>query len=425
MVVDSGSSRASLIPASHNYPGFPDGVGGEELLARLRCQAAHYKVQIEPAEVTGLQRGGKIFEAMQSDARGGFIMNQLPKLRASTILLATGTADVLRNIPNWRAGIKRGLIRLCPICDAYEATDQKLAIMSYYCEGWRQPCVVPPDLLTEYNVDVHGRSGVPNIRAGKVASCRIRCDRGYRGEMSITGQSEPMVRLSGGKELTFDVIYPMLGERPRSELATGLGARRNKCGNLIVDRHQRTTVPGLYAAWGRGQRIEPDQRRHGPRRHCRDRYTQPAEQKPSSKARFNRPIPLTRPTSLAHWLIGSLEHGTGPGCSSPGMSETTSGTRWPHYCSILIPRGRPEQRDFPVLPFFELQIPMKRGRLIGGVKRVSGGSKLYQRERTARVRIQHYVSRFVLDDDLNIADVFGTPRGVRSIPLGKLKHERP
>ena len=54
--------------------------------------------------------------------------------------------------------------------------------------------------------------------------------------------------LSDGKELHFDVIYPMLGESPRAGLATQLGARCNKDGKLIVDRHQRTTVPALYAA---------------------------------------------------------------------------------------------------------------------------------------------------------------------------------
>ena len=40
----------------------------------------------------------------------------------------------------------------------------------------------------------------------------------------------------------------MLGENPRSELATRMGARCNKDGKLIVDRHRRTTIAGLYAA---------------------------------------------------------------------------------------------------------------------------------------------------------------------------------
>ncbi|MEO6430199.1 MAG: FAD-dependent oxidoreductase [Nitrosospira sp.] len=65
--------------------------------------------------------------------------------------------------------------------------------------------------------------------------------------MRVTGQAKPTITLSDGKELYFDVIYPMLGESPRSVLAIQLGARCNKEGKLIVDRHQRTTVPALYA----------------------------------------------------------------------------------------------------------------------------------------------------------------------------------
>nr|MBA2690752.1 NAD(P)/FAD-dependent oxidoreductase [Burkholderiales bacterium] len=46
VVVDNGASRASYIPVSHNYPGFPDGISGSDFLAQLRQQAAHYGVSV-------------------------------------------------------------------------------------------------------------------------------------------------------------------------------------------------------------------------------------------------------------------------------------------------------------------------------------------------------------------------------------------
>lgn len=46
---------------------------------------------------------------------------------------------------------------------------------------------------------------------------------------------------------SFDVIYPALGCRVRSELATRLGAAQNEVGCLQVDSYQRTTIKGLYA----------------------------------------------------------------------------------------------------------------------------------------------------------------------------------
>lgn len=48
--------------------------------------------------------------------------------------------------------------------------------------------------------------------------------------------------------LTFDSIYPALGSVIRSELAVALGADATDEGCLVVDDHQRTSIPGLYAA---------------------------------------------------------------------------------------------------------------------------------------------------------------------------------
>lgn len=83
VLVDDGASRAALIPASHNYPGFK-GIAGPDLLARLREQALLYGAKLEHGRVTTLQRR----------PQGGFRAQWDGKdIAARTVLLATGLID--------------------------------------------------------------------------------------------------------------------------------------------------------------------------------------------------------------------------------------------------------------------------------------------------------------------------------------------
>ena len=53
---------------------------------------------------------------------------------------------------------------------------------------------------------------------------------------------------AAGGPLGFDSLYPAMGSHIRSELAVSLGAKASSDGCLEVDDHQRTSIPGLYAA---------------------------------------------------------------------------------------------------------------------------------------------------------------------------------
>ena len=83
----------------------------------------------------------------------------------------------------------------------------------------------------------------PRLRAAGVtvedqALARARC-----------GEGQPVeVDLADGRVLCFDTLYPALGLAHPSTLATGLGARAAADGQLEVDDHLQTAVPGLYAA---------------------------------------------------------------------------------------------------------------------------------------------------------------------------------
>lgn len=237
-IVDAGKSRAAMIPRTHNHAGYPGGISGKELLARMREQAAAFGAHVTNGLVEKLEKDGDLFVA-----RIG-----AESLAAHTVLLATG---VVNNRPPIApeihdAALARGLLRYCPICDGYEVTDRRVAVIGTQTHGVNEAV-----FLRMYTADVtliapDGEHALEESDSRKLAEAGVKIVDGPCHPLRVEG-AHILVPVPGG-ELGFDSVYPALGSVIRSELAIMLGAEGTEDGCLVVDSHQRTTVPGLYAA---------------------------------------------------------------------------------------------------------------------------------------------------------------------------------
>ncbi|HET6912369.1 MAG TPA: NAD(P)/FAD-dependent oxidoreductase [Rhodanobacteraceae bacterium] len=237
-IIDSSDSRASCIPVSHNYPGFPQGISGDELLDRLRAQACRYGVEIQRGRVEDLRR-----------LDGGFIASVGgAEIGARCVLLATGIVDEEPPIADLRGAIRLGCIRLCPVCDAYEVIDQKIAVL-----GPPKTAATHALFLRTYSPDVTLLAWGDDVElAHEQGRALHEAGVGFCAEkiesIAVGERERVMVRTHGGTRYKFDTLYSMLGGKCRNDLATRLGARCEANGDLDVDAHQQTSVPGLYAA---------------------------------------------------------------------------------------------------------------------------------------------------------------------------------
>jgi thioredoxin reductase (NADPH) len=238
VVIDGGQSRAALIPRSHNCPGYPDGIVGTELLKRLRMQGERYGVHVREGLVERLEVEGGGFVA---DAGDGAI-------RARKVLIATGIVDKEPEMKGLREAIQQGCIRLCPICDAYDVIDHRLGVYGPPNAAWRHALFLRTysksiDFLVPNGCDPAGKEAADGLAAAGVTLVEDPVV-----EIFMTQGRRAGARTQSGQVREYDVIYPTLGCRPRSNLAAGLGATLSESGEIVVDAHQRTSVPGLYAA---------------------------------------------------------------------------------------------------------------------------------------------------------------------------------
>ena len=239
MVVDGGRSRAAWIPCTHNHAGYPDGIKGTELLDRMKEQARRYGTRIEDGQVTRIEkRDDGLFEAEWGSG----------PVVARTVLLATGVSN--RRPPMDEEAhddaLARGLIRYCPICDGYEVTDKRVGVIGTQERGRAEAVFLrsyTPDLTL---IAPDGSHELAPVDRDKLTEAGVKLVDGPIEAIEPNGE-EIVIRI-GGQSYSFDSIYPALGSDTHTQLAEMLGAAQAGDDCIRVDSHQRTSVPGLYAA---------------------------------------------------------------------------------------------------------------------------------------------------------------------------------
>lgn len=236
LVIDDADSRAARIPRSHNVAGFVNGVTGADLLATMRRQALAVGARFREGRVERLAHDGAGFAAhCGAEAE-----------QARLVLLATGASDVPPPMPNVAEAVAEGALRYCPVCDGYEVAGTHVGVL----------CDSADDLAEAFYLrHFTPRVSVFVTRPGIMPR---DADRQRMAQRSIAFHATPVqalrlregnVRVThGGTETVCDSLYSALGLRVHSDLAAALGAERDEGGYLVTDRHQQTTVPGLYAA---------------------------------------------------------------------------------------------------------------------------------------------------------------------------------
>ena len=231
-----------------NFPGFPAGIQGPELMENLRGQAERFGAELVPDDVMSVQLVGEIKEVVTGDPQWGGQTTH----RARAVILATGSAYRELGVPGEKRLSGHG-VSWCATCDGFFFRDQDIVVV-----GGGDSALEEATFLTRFARSVTIVHRRDTLRASKIMQARAMADPKIRFQWNsqvtevLGGDKVTGVRLRDvvtGEESDLDAtgLFVAIGHDPRVELFREQVALDDEGYVAVHGRTGRTSVPGVFA----------------------------------------------------------------------------------------------------------------------------------------------------------------------------------
>ncbi len=239
----ASGGQIALTDIVENYPGFPEGVTGQEISKRMEEQAKKYGTQIEYYEVSGIEKKGDQF-LVKTPGEESF--------QSKSIILATGASYRNLEVPGEKELTGRG-VSYCATCDGAFFKDKDIIVV-----GGGDSAMQEGIFLTRFAnhvTVVHRRdklraSPILQERAKNNAKMKFIWDTAVthiEGDKKVEGTKLQNLKTGQTQDFKTDGVFVFIGHDPNAGFLKGFVELDAK-GYVKTDAKLQTSVPGVFAA---------------------------------------------------------------------------------------------------------------------------------------------------------------------------------
>ncbi|HXX13556.1 MAG TPA: thioredoxin-disulfide reductase [Candidatus Eremiobacteraceae bacterium] len=245
LVLDGHEPGGQLSLTTHveNFPGFPDGIMGPELIENMRKQAAKFGTEFRSGSVSEVDLSQRPFKITAG--------KEVYETRA--LIVAAGASARLLGLPGEKELIGRG-VSTCATCDGYFFRTKPIAVV-----GGGDSAMEEANFLTRHASKVYVIHRRDEFRASKIMIDRAKAnpkvefvtpyvvEQILAPEGLVNGLRLRHVNSGEHKELSIDGMFVAIGHDPNSGLFRGK-LHMDENGYLIADHGSLTNIPGVFIA---------------------------------------------------------------------------------------------------------------------------------------------------------------------------------
>jgi thioredoxin reductase (NADPH) len=244
-IVLAGSTpggQLMLTSEIENYPGFPDGIDGPELMAKFRAQAERFGTHLVDVDIDRVDLSARPFRAW---ARG-------VEYTGESLIIATGASALWLNLESEQRLRGRG-VSACATCDGFFFRDREIAVV-----GGGDSAMEEANYLTKYASKVHLLHRREGFRASK-----IMIDRTYGnpkievhtntaidevlGDAKVQGLRIRDTQTGAVSEMPIEGLFIAIGHKPNTDVFSTFLETDEK-GYLVAHEHTNSRIPGVFIA---------------------------------------------------------------------------------------------------------------------------------------------------------------------------------